>query len=153
MKDIDILRLEQLEATLTPFREVLGSPVPKAGWVDAVRTALGITNVALARRLGRKAPQTVEDMLASEAAGTIKLNTLRELAEAMDCRLVYAVVPTKSLEDIRREQALRVAKKLLAPAAHSMKLEDQGVSSQQHQRALERQVKKLLSGNPRKLWE
>ncbi|MFP5358840.1 MAG: mobile mystery protein A [Gammaproteobacteria bacterium] len=153
MKEIDILRIEQLESTLAPFRKVMDTPVPKKGWVDAVRAALGISNVALARRLNRKASQTVEDILASEAAGTIKLNTLRELAKALDCRLVYAIVPTKPLDEIRREQALRVANNLLASASHSMKLEDQGVTSQQHQRALERLVNKLLSGNPRKLWE
>jgi predicted DNA-binding mobile mystery protein A len=127
-------------------------PIPKGGWVNAIRTALGVSNVQLARRLHRKASQTVEDMLASEAAGTIKLNSLRELAAALDCQLVYAIVPAKPLDEIRRERARKVANNMLALSAHSMKLEDQGLTAQQHQRAVERLADKLLAGNPRKLW-
>jgi predicted DNA-binding mobile mystery protein A len=153
MKDMDILRLQQLEDSLAPFREVLNSTPPKSGWADAVRAALGISKVALARRLLLKAPQTVEDMLASEAAGTIKLNTLRKLAEALECRLVYAIVPVKPLDEIRRERAVQVANKLLGPVSHTMKLEDQGITSRERQRTVERLVDKLLAGSPRKLWD
>ena len=153
MKELDTLRLQQVEDSLAPFRGVMDIPVPKGGWVEAVRASLGISRVVLARRLERKASQTVDDMLASEAAGTIKLNTLRELAEAMDCRLVYAVVPNRPLNEIRRRQALKTAGKLLKPASHSMKLEDQGITTEQHKRAIGRMVDKLLAGSPRKLWE
>jgi hypothetical protein len=54
-------------------------------------------------------------MQEDEAKGTIKLQTLRKLAEALDCRVVYAVVPNKPLEHIRREQAARVALRQLIP--------------------------------------
>lgn len=153
MKEIDILRLQQLEDTLDPFRKLIDTSPPKGGWVNAIRQALGISNVQLAKRLRRKASQTVEDILASEAAGTIKLNTLRELAAALDCHLVYAIVPTKPFDEIRREQALKTASKLLGTASHSMKLEDQGITAREHQRAVDRLVDKLMAGNPRKLWE
>ncbi len=62
-----------------------------------------------------------------EATGTIQLDTLRELAEAMGCKLVYAVVPDKPLEEVRRARALELARKTLARSTHSMKLEAQGV--------------------------
>lgn len=153
MKEIDILRRQQLQDTLEHFRGVMNISAPKGGWAAAIRKALGISNVQLARRLNRKAPQTIEDLLASEAAGTIKLNTLRELAAALDCRLVYAIVPAKPLDEIRREQALKIAHTQLSAASHSMKLEDQGVTTREHQRAVERLVEKLMAGNPRKLWE
>jgi len=153
MKDMDILRSQQLEEAVAPFRQVADVPVPKGGWVNAIRTALGISNVQLARRLRRKASQTVEDILASEAKGTIKLNTLRELAAALDCRLVYAIVPNKPLDQIRREQAYASANKLLSTTSHSMALEDQSLTAQQYQRAVDRLANKLLAGNPRKLWE
>lgn len=153
MKEMDILRLQQLEETVALFRQVADVPVPKGGWVNAIRAALGVSNVQLARRLRRKASQTVEDMLASEAKGTIKLNTLRELAAALDSRLVYAIVPNKPLEEIRRDRAYAVANNLLSTTSHSMALEDQGLTAQQHQRAVDRLAEKLLAGSPRKLWE
>ena len=153
MRDIDILRIQQLEDTVQPFRKVLDVAPPVGGWVRAIREAIGMTNVQLAKRLGRKAPQTIEDMQKYEAIGTIKLDTLRELAEAMSCRLVYAVVPAKPLDELRKDRAEEVARKTLKRASHSMKLEAQDVGSKEEQRALERQVEKLLAGNPKRLWE
>lgn len=153
MKNLDALRLQQLEDTLAPFRSVGHSAAPKGGWGRAIRDALGLSNVQLSRRLGRKAPQSVEDILKSEAAGTIKLNTLRELAAALNCQLVYALVPEKPLEDIRHEQALSAANGALALTSHTMKLEDQGLTTREHKRAVERLAEKLLAGSPRKLWQ
>jgi len=153
MRDIDILRIQQLEDTVQPFRKVLDVAPPVGGWVRAIREAIGMTNVQLAKRLGRKAPQTIEDMQKYEAIGTIKLDTLRELAEAMSCRLVYAVVPAKPLDELRKDRAEEVARKTLKRASHSMKLEAQDVGSKEEQRALERQVEKLLAGNPKRLWD
>ena len=92
-------------------------------------------------------------MQRSEAAGTIQLDTLRQLAEAMGCKLVYAVVPDKSLEEIRRARAEQLARKTLSRSTHSMKLEAQGVGEAAEQRAQERLVAKLLAGNPRRLWD
>jgi predicted DNA-binding mobile mystery protein A len=153
MKETDILRIQQLDDTVKPFRRVLEVAPPVGGWIRAIREALGMTNVQLAKRLRRRAPQSIEDIQHSEVAGTIKLETLRELAEAMGCRLVYAVVPVKPLDELRRERATDVARKTLTLTSHSMKLEAQEVGSEAEQRALERQVGKLLAGNPKRLWD
>ena len=153
MRDRDILRIQQLEDVVKPFRGMLDIAPPVGGWARAIREALGMTNVQLARRLGRKAPQTIEDMQQSEAAGTIKLDTLRELAESRGCRLVYALVPVKPLDKLRRDRALEAARNALRRTSHSMKLEAQGMGSKEEARALSRQVNKLLAGNPKRLWE
>lgn len=146
------LRLDQVEQALRPFRNLLNTSVPRRGWIHAIQQALGITNVQLAKRLKLK-PQTIEDMQHYEAAETIKLQTLRKLAEALGCRLVYAVVPLKPLDQMRRDRAHEVARRQLQHASHSMKLEAQGVSKAEEENELERLVDKLLSGNPKKLWD
>ena len=152
MRELDLLRNQQLEETLRPFRRLTGVVPPVKGWVRAIREALGMTNVQLAARL-RKKPQTIEDMQRSEELGTIKLSTLRELAEAMGCRVVYALVPEKGFEELQRDQATRIARRLLGRTAHSMKLEAQGLSVVEEERALERQVDRLMRGSPKKLWD
>lgn len=152
MRDKDILRIQQLEDVLKGFRPILQSMPPVGGWARAIREALGMTNVQLARRL-RKVPQSIEDIQLSEVAGTIKLETLRELAEAMGCRLVYAVVPAKSINQMRRDRAVEVARKLLRRTHHSMKLEAQDLGTKEEERSLALQVEKLLAGNPKRLWE
>src|SRR5205814_3836994 len=70
---------------------------PVRGWIKAVRESLGMTTAQLAKRLKVKQP-TVVKMEQSEAKGTIELATLRRVAEALDCTLVYAFVPNKPLE-------------------------------------------------------
>ena len=153
MQDWDLLRMQQLESTLQPFRQAGDLTTPHRGWIRAIREALGMTSTQLARRLGRKASQSVADIQDSETLGTIKLNTLREVAEAMGCRLVYAIVPVKPIDQLRRDRALEVARRTLGPAAHSMRLEAQGLEPTEEQRAQERLVEQLLRTRPRRLWD
>jgi len=152
MKDKDLLRLHQVEETLKPFRRVAQAPTPTGGWIRAIREALGMTNVQLARRLG-KASQTIEDVQKSEVNGTVQLKTLREVAEALGCQVVYAVVPLKPLPQVRLARAREKALQSLSPVAHSMKLEDQGVGAKEEKRQLEVMIQRLLAGNPKRLWD
>src|ERR1700689_2428813 len=75
---------------------------PVRGWIKAIREALGMTTEQLAGRLGVKQP-TVAKMEQSEVKGSIELATLRRVAEALDCTLVYVFVPKKPLEATIRE--------------------------------------------------
>lgn len=152
MKDKDQLRIQQTEEAASPFRSLLGANPPRRGWVRAIQEALGITNVQLAKRLGLR-PQTIEDMQGYEVSGTIKLQTLRKLAEALGCRVVYAVVPLEPLDEMRRNRARQVARRQIQRVTHSMNLENQGITPSEEDRQLELLVQKLLAGNPKKLWE
>lgn len=111
-----------------------------------------MTNKQFAKRLQRK-PQTVLDLQKREAAQTIQLNTLRELAEAMDCELVYAIVPRQPLDQMIGERAGALARRTLRRTGHSMELERQGLGVREQERALEREIERVLSGSRRKLWE
>jgi predicted DNA-binding mobile mystery protein A len=99
---------------------------PVRGWIRAIRDALGMTTAQFAKRMHIKQPSAVA-MEQSEIKGTIQLGTLRRAAEAMDCTLVYALIPRDSLETMVREQARKVARSSLQSVEHSMFLEDQGV--------------------------
>jgi predicted DNA-binding mobile mystery protein A len=152
MKDRNILRIQQLEDTVQPFRAASGTPIPRNGWIRAIREALGMSSAQLGARLGHMAPQSIEGIQKSEINGAIKLETLRKVANAMGCQLVYAIVPLKPLEEIRRDRAVEVAGKALERVSHSMHLEAQGLGAKEEQRALDREVEKLLSGSARRLW-
>jgi predicted DNA-binding mobile mystery protein A len=78
----------------------------------------------LARRLGVSG-QAVAKLEASEADGTIRLESLRRAAEALDCTLVYAVVPNSSLEEIVDRRAHDVARRRMERVQQTMLLEDQ----------------------------
>lgn len=152
-RDRDALRVQQLEESLAPLRSLEEARRPHRGWVRAVREGLGMTNVQLAKRMKKKAPQTIEDMQEAERTETIQLGTLRRLAEAMGCRLVYAVVPPKPLEEMQRDRARQLAERVIKQTAHSMRLEGQGISGEAEHRQLENLIEQILADNPKTLWQ
>jgi predicted DNA-binding mobile mystery protein A len=128
MKDDTKARARQrLDERLQPLKPGDRLRPPPKGWVRAIRDALGMTGVQFARRLGIK-PQSVDALEQSEASGTIQLKTLRRAAEALDCTLVYALVPNDSLESTVRARARKIALRALGRVAHTMKLEAQETS-------------------------
>src|SRR5215813_3110930 len=87
----------RLDERFQKLKPVTQYDVPVRGWIKAIREALGMTTAQLANRLGIKQPSVVA-IEQSEAKGTIELATMRRVAEALDCTLVYALVPNKPLE-------------------------------------------------------
>jgi len=78
----------------------------------------------LARRVGVSQPSIV-DLERNELADSVKLETLRRAAAALDCELVYFLVPRTRLEEAVQRQARRKAAHHLGMVAHHGRLEDQ----------------------------
>jgi len=95
---------------------------PRRGWIHAVRSAVGMSAAELGCRMS-VSRQAVAAMEASEGAGTVRLETLQRAAEALDCRLVYALVPNTSLQSTVEAEAGRIVDALAASVAHTMALE------------------------------
>ena len=108
-----------------------------------------MTTSQLAGRLKIKQPSLVE-LEQSEARGTIELQTLQRVAEALDCTLVYALVPNKPLESMVRDRARVFERKRREYVEHSMLLEGQGVISKNTKARLDEIVRET---NPRLFWE
>jgi predicted DNA-binding mobile mystery protein A len=140
---------QRLDARLVPLNdERKRLLVPPKGWIRAIRDALGMSGVQLAKRL-KVSPQTVEAMEKSEAAGTIQLNTLKRAAEALDCTLVYVLIPKTSLENTVRNRARQIATAALARVSHTMKLEDQDTGDEDLEARIEDYIRHIKD---RDLW-
>ena len=100
---------------------------PSDGWIRSIRKAMCMSTRQLAERIGITQQSTSQCEI-NEIDSSITLKTLRRVAEAMDCKLVYAIVPNQgTLKDIIRKQAYKKAKEIVEPVNHSMLLEDQNV--------------------------
>lgn len=88
--------LEQLDATLAQFAWLRNLQPPRMGWIRAIRDALGMSGRQPGKRMD-VGKMWVGDMERLEATGATTLKTLRRAAEAMDCVLVYALVPKTTL--------------------------------------------------------
>ncbi|WP_310151900.1 mobile mystery protein A [Bosea sp. BE125] len=140
---------QRLDERLLPLKPIERYKQPPKGWLRAIRDALGMTGVQFARRLG-VSPQSVDALEKSEATGSIKLDTLRRAAEALDCTLVYALVPNTSLEGVVTDRARAIALHDLGRVAHTMKLEAQGTGDADMERRIESYIRDTLKD--RDLW-
>jgi predicted DNA-binding mobile mystery protein A len=136
------LRLNQIDRSLEPFVGLRSVSRPQRGWLRAVREALGITIREVSRKM-RKTPQTVASFEKSEAADRVTLQTLRCYAEALDCELVYVIVPKNGpLKRLAEARIRAKAEKDVRAVEHTMALEDQATSGIEDK--IDRETKRML---------
>lgn len=122
---------------------------PTNGWLQAVRTALGMPlRVAGARlHVSRVAIKSLEDR---ETTGAVTLKSMAKAADALGCDFVYAVLPrAASFDALLKQQAHSRAEAVVHSVGQSMALEQQATGK------LEQRIQEVaaeLSANPRRLW-
>ncbi len=149
MKAAPTLARRRLDERLKAFAG-LGA-APPMGWVRALRDALGLTGAQLARRLGIR-PASLSELEKNEAKGAITLATLRRAAEALDCTLVYALVPNQSLDAMVKEAATAAAQRELAASFHTMALEGQDLRAADKREMVEELAADIARAGGKRLW-
>jgi predicted DNA-binding mobile mystery protein A len=144
--------IRQLDNRFAALRPLADSPRPPKGWLRAIRDALGMTTTQLAQRIGVSQPRIVE-LEQSEVSGSVTLNTLQRAAEAMGCRLVYALVPEQPLAKTVLERAAFVADRESGLVEHTMSLENQSVPDERARNELRRRRVDALLRRPARLWD
>lgn len=146
------LLVEQLSNRLKGLdRKELREP-PTKGWIRSVRESLSMTSAQLAKRVGVSQPNIIK-WEQREIDSTITMKSLRRVAEAMQCDLVYALVPRKPINSILEERAKQIAADSLEQVSRSMRLEDQETSAAHRTRLAQQIVRQLLEETPKRLWD
>ncbi len=141
---------QQLDRRFSRIREFLPALLPpQGGWIVTLRTALGMSQVALAHRMG-VTQQTISQLENREADGNVTLEALDKAARALGGQLVYAIVPERPIADALEQRALNIARERTSSVRHSMRLENQEPDSDVDARAQE--LAKELLATPKKLW-
>lgn len=142
---------KSLDEKLRIFAKAQAQLRPKSGWVKAIREAIGMTTAQLAERMGIQ-QSGVTLLEQREVDKKVTLETLERAARAMNCQLIYALVPRETLEKVVEEQALQAARHILKRTVHTMRLEVQeaGVAETSlHEQELAAEIKNKLD---RRLW-
>lgn len=150
-KELKIKQVDNLLDETKPQRKVKR---PKKGWIQLIRTTLGMSARALGERCGLSQSR-ISLIEKGEADGSLTLNTLEKVAEGLDCELVYFLVPKQSqtLQAIRERQAEKKAKFLNQYTEIHMSLEQQP-TSKNFQNATQDKIKSdLLEKWPRDFWD
>ena len=131
---------------LRPYSKLSKGP---ASWIDYVRKGLGMSLTQLAKRVG-VAQSSLSSSIKLEEEGRITIHKLREIADAMECDLVYSFVPRKKIEDIIMDQATKKTMALMKETELHMELEDQKVNLDKKERIKELSEERIYS---KYLWD
>lgn len=131
--------------------EVAALGVPNEGWIRTARKALRMTGAQLAKRSGVSGAFISRSEFA-ELDDSVTLRNLRKFAESMDCRLVYAIVPKTSVDEIIDQQANRKAHSIVNKASVHMSLENQALNKFQLSDEIQRVKEEILRSGNSKLW-
>ena len=129
-----------------------GVEMPPEGWVRTVRRALGMSGAQLGRRLA-VTRGNIANLEKAELSGSVTIKTLQELARAMECRFVYAMVPDTTVDEILRKRARTKAEQIVSRASKQMALEDQTLSKSQMEFEITRLQQELLKDRIGRLWD
>lgn len=100
-----------------------------------------MTALQLAKRINvsrRRITKIEED----EMQDALTIKTLKNIANAMECQLVYAIVPKTTIMETIENQAKKIVSKQLTEISHHMNLEDQGITDQ---KVLDVQIEELIN--------
>ena len=143
------IRARQIEKELAGMSKIL---CPKVGWIKTIRETLGMNT----RQLGERCNVTSERIIRieiDEVDGKTTLATLEKVARAMNCRLVYGLVPNDEFIEFIEKTASNKAESQLKRISHTMSLEDQRVSDSALKEQVEMLKEELIRGNIKKIWD
>lgn len=147
------LQLDQLDRKLDKYKMASKVTPPPSGWIRSIRLSLGMTLQQLAEKLSIT-KQSVYELEKREKEGSITLKSLKEVANAMDLQLVYALVPKDgSLDLLIERKAQELAQRIVSRTSDNMKLEAQENSNERIEKAIHQRSITLKSEMPRVLWD
>jgi len=130
-------------------------PPPPSGWIKAIRGALGISTRQLAKMMGVTLG-SVHTLEARESKGKATLELIQKAAQAMNCKLIYAIVPIEpypSLDSIVQKKAVKLAEELLKKVDHSMRLELQGSDEKNFEEQIKQLTNELKAKIDPRIWD
>ena len=147
------LMREQLDKKIEAFKKVVEIATPNSGWIKAVRSSLGMTLKQLGKKMGVSS-QSINQLEQREKDGAITIDKLREIASALNMKLVYGFVPNdNSLEKMIEKRATEIATEIVMKTSHNMKLENQENSNERLKVAIKNRANKIKEEVPSYLWD
>ncbi|MFM2192216.1 MAG: hypothetical protein RLZZ118_1173 [Bacteroidota bacterium] len=147
------LQIELLNTKLEKVSALSKISKPYKGWFFTIRQTLAISLEQIASKLGLS-KQAVKSLEQREQLGTISLNKLASLADALDMQLVYFFVPKDaSLQAMIERKANTLATEIVMRTSQTMKLEDQENDKKRIAKAIKEQTQQLIHDMPKILWD
>lgn len=147
------LAIEQLDRKLIELKSLIDLIPPERGWLFTIRTSLNMSLRQLGSRL-KISPQSVNEIEKREVEGSLTLKRLQQVADALEMKVVFAVLPKDgSIEKMIEKKAHAIAREIVLRTSNTMKLEDQENSNERIARAIKEKSEEIKNNMPKYLWD
>jgi predicted DNA-binding mobile mystery protein A len=147
------LQLQQLSDRIEKLVAMATIAIPPIGWIKTIRTGIGMSLEQLGKKLS-VTKQAIQDIENREREGSITIKSMHEIANALDMKFVYAIVPMNgSLDELIENRALEIAKVIVQRTSNTMKLEDQANSKERIEKAIKERAEEIINKTPKILWD
>ncbi|MGA2607735.1 MAG: helix-turn-helix domain-containing protein [Candidatus Acidiferrum sp.] len=121
--------MSQLTRSLSAFEAARQEARPQRGWLRAIREGLGLSLEDVGKKLGQSR-RRIQEFEKAESKDRITLRSLRRVAAALDCELVYAIVPKSgTITELAERRARAQATEDVLDVEHTMALENQATGN------------------------
>ncbi|MBT6120242.1 mobile mystery protein A [bacterium] len=145
------LQRTQLDKLFSVFKGNSTGIHENVSWINLIRTSLGMTLLQLAQKLSISAP-SLKKLETNELKGTITLNSLKRVADQLDCDVVYALLPRTSLTGYLKANAYKKAARLMENTIETMDLENQALTEDEIQYNIEDIAEELIRKTDKQIW-
>lgn len=147
------LIIDQMDQKISKYKNLNNVTIPPKGWIYSIRIALNMSLRQLGERMSITS-QSVWEIEDREKNGSVTLNVLRQVGQALNMKFVYGFIPKQfSLEKMIEERALVLAKEIVQRTSVSMDLEDQQTSAKRINQAIQEKVQEIKLNVPKYLWD
>jgi len=147
------LLIEQLDRKLKPFSDSESIIVPNSGWINTIRTTLNMTLEQLGKKLNMT-KQGVKRIEESEAAGTLTINSLKEVGNALEMKFVYGFIPLDgSINSLLDRKSRILAEKIILRTNQNMMLENQEINKTNLRNAIDDLSKEIKVELKKAIWD
>ena len=145
--DARVLQIRALDKKTSDLKSAKNIVPQSSGWIKTVREAIGMTVSQLATRLGVTQPR-ITKMESNE--DNLKLSTMKNAAEAMNCEFVYYFKPRTTFQNLVDEQAQKKAAEVLKTVNVNMALENQEIAEDE---AVKDFASDLINTKIKQIWD
>ena len=147
------LLIEQLDRKFKPFSGSELVIVPDSGWINTIRTTLNMTLEQLGKKLNIT-KQGVKRIEKSEAAGTLTINSLKEVGNALEMKFVYGFIPIDgSINSLLDRKSRILAEKIILRTNQNMMLENQEIDKTKLRNAIDDLSKEIKIELKKAIWD
>jgi len=152
MKTKKLIR-QQLDNKIVKFHVLDKVVMPHKGWIYSIRQGLNMSLRQLGKKLSITA-QSVKEMEEREKNGTISIRVLRQVAAALNMKLVYGFIPSeKTLEGMIEKRAEELARSIVERTSVQMGLEDQKNTPKRIEKTIKEKAAEIKNDLPKILWD